>query len=200
MKMDYFNWTKHYAEKYNVPYIYNKNIRAYSIMKEKIGERFIDNNNLFPPHIRGVTGYEYITDRDLQLSGVDVIVKTNINKDVYIDIKVCIGEDYSMKTTDYIGAFANFQLQMPIGIAIELQNKDRYGNWHKTFTKNKKTDYLLFIVLDKNGEHYNLINYKQLCNYIEKHSNEYTKYLSNEGTAEYIKVPLNIFNKYYKSN
>lgn len=136
--------------------------------KELIGESYIKEFNIWERLFPSYRSIERITSEKLQREGIDYI----INNDTFVDIKCDIGPDY-----------ANH-------IPIELT---QYGEFTNTF--DKKTDYIVHIIIDDFKERVVMINYKWVRRYCEKvmkdlESNTPTVaiYNSSNGTGKYTMV------------
>lgn len=164
--------------------------------KEKIGEQLLRKEHLidyfFPENI----GHKKISTKKLQLAGVDYEVYLPNNEIVYIDLKVCIGSDYSMKAKDYVAPTRVSGRRTAIPLEI-------YQNGIFTNTKGKLTDYFLYIVIDDYGKSIWLVPYEKVRDICLKHrktatyengilktkwNGTQTVYTSFNGTGQYIKV------------
>lgn len=164
-------------EIYNNAIIKNQNGLRTSL-KEIIGDRTFANayRRLFPNAI----SFTKIKDLRLQKSGIDYIVTLSDGKTYNIDIKSCVGPAYVMKSEDYINPT---RISSKWAVPIELTQ-----NGKKTNTKDKLTDYMVYIIHDDLGTRVFLFDYSIIIELSTK-ENIYTKYTSNNGSGEYIKVP-----------
>lgn len=137
------------------------------------------NENKVLSHFFGDCHYKWITNIDVQKSGIDMIVDDSIN----IDLKSLIGPAYTI--TDDDNPFWDGKY-MPC-IVIEL-----YQNGVFTNTNNKKTDYVLYCVMDEIEEKFILVDYNEIKRisatevYIKKH----VWHESKNKSGIYIKVPI----------
>lgn len=137
------------------------------------------NENKVLSHFFGDCHYKWVTDKETQLSGIDLIVDDSIN----IDLKSLIGNAYTLTSDDnpfWDGKYTPC-------IVVEL-----YQNGVFTNTKDKKTDYVLYYVGDKIEDKFILVDYaeiKRISN-IELFTKKHVWHTSNNGTGIYIKVPL----------
>lgn len=136
--------------------------------KELIGEYFVKEFNIWERLFPNYNSVKKVTSEKLQRSGVDYI----INDDTFVDIKCDIGPDY-----------ANC-------IPIELSQFNNPSN-----TLDKKTDYVVHIIIDDFKERVVMANYAwvcELCEKVRKDAKEgrptFPIFTSNNGTGEYIKV------------
>ncbi len=136
--------------------------------KELIGEYYIKEFNVWECLFPSYNSVRRITSEKLQRSGVDYI----INDDTFVDIKCDIGPDYANS------------------IPIELT---QYNN--PTNTPDKKTDYVVHVIIDDFKERVMMINYqwmRNLCEKVREDEKEgrptFPIYISNNGTGKYIKV------------
>lgn len=147
-------------------------------IKEKIGEKFIKKHNIWEALFPDYLAVKKVTTKKLQLDGVDFIITDATGNAVFVDIKVVIGPDYST-------------------VPIEIRQNDCI-----TFTSRKKTDYLLYIVIDDSHNSAILFDYdsiSKLALRVAKAQAEEHKHIgqletvpfevfkSFNGTGEYIK-------------
>lgn len=147
-------------------------------LKEIIGDRTFANvyRRLFP----NAVSFTKIKDLRLQKSGIDYIVTLLDGKTYNIDIKSCVGSAYVMKPEDYISPT---RISSKWAVPIELTQ-----NGKKTNTEDKLTDYMVYIIHDELGTRVFLFDYSTIMDLSTK-EDIYTKYTSNNGSGEYIKVP-----------
>lgn len=147
-------------------------------LKEIIGDRTFINayRRLFP----NAVSFTKIKDLRLQKSGIDYIVTLLDGKTYNIDIKSCVGPAYVMKPEDYISPT---RISSKWAVPIELTQ-----NGKKTNTEDKLTDYMVYIIHDELGTRVFLFDYSTIMDLSTKEG-IYTKYTSNNGSGEYIKVP-----------
>ena len=168
--------------------------------KEKIGQDIIKQYHLWDILFPNNTGYKKVTNKKLQLSGVDYIVYDALGNSIYVDLKSCVGTDYTMHKEDYV----NIPSRMFISKGIPLEV---YQNSDFTYTKGKLTDYLLFIIKDDSGIYYYNMKYEDARNitkaYMKKITivdgiayerfplnNIYAVHTSNNKSGSYIKYPV----------
>ena len=150
--------------------------------KEAIGEAFLKKYNVFESFFPSYLAFRKITNKKLQKEGVDFIVTNKDEEEIFIDLKTDIGPDYS-----------NI-------VPIEIR---QYGA--VTMTKDKKTDYILHVVIDDHQRKAVLFMYKHFCsiaNAIAQQQTEdnktgpfkfshdskaYEVFTSRNSTGEYIK-------------
>lgn len=105
--------------------------------KERWGEKAIKENHLWDILFPNNLGWKKITDKRQQKLGVDYRIHTE-NGDVNVDIKVCIGSDYTEGLPCEI-------YQRPI------REPDVPSSYSFTNRSSKLTDWMVYIVLDKAG-------------------------------------------------
>lgn len=177
-------------------------IGEYLITKKKLFKLFTESNNLV--YLKN----KKVRNPDLQKREVDYVVYTNEpipRKNYYdcymdyfgdssdkkgkitIDLKCCIGIDYSMKADDYNNNINEAEGVM--GIPIEIKQ-----NGEITFQQDKiYTDYFLYIIVDKHGVYYKFIKAEiiiKIVNQVLEGNAKYKIHTSFNGSGEYIKVPL----------
>lgn len=172
-------------------------------MTEMLGEAIIKHFHLWDVLFPENTGYKKVTAKKLQKAGVDYEVYDADGEPIYIDIKVCVGPDYSMKEEDFNGTPARMILSSAVPIEI-------YQNNVFTNTKGKLTDYLLYIIAEDKGISYCLLNYEDVQKISVEHKKTYEIkdsvngkvavqinkgafkwHISNNGSGTYIKFPVN---------
>ena len=126
---------------------------------ELCGDRYIEENNLWEVLFPGYKKAEKIYNKKQQKSGIDYIVTDKDGNEINIDIKVCIGPDYSMKESDFVSLPLRGWQDMK-GAPLEIEQKDRNGTWIFTNNNFKKTDYFLYIFMDKD-QSYALVPFKE---------------------------------------
>lgn len=168
--------------------------------KERTGGNIIKQYHLFDYCFPNNTGYKKIANKKLQLSGVDYIVYNELEEPIYVDLKSCIGADYSMHKEDYVNAPQRIVASK--GIPLEIYQNDDF-----TYTKGKLTDYLLFIIKDDSGIYYYNMKYSDVRNITMKYqkifisengvvhprfpdNNDYVVHTSVNGSGKYIKYPV----------
>lgn len=130
-------------------------------------------------HFFGNCRYKWITDIDIQKSGIDLIIDSSIN----VDLKSLIGIAYTITDEDnplWDGKYTPC-------IVIEISQNNVFTN-----TNDKKTDYVLYYIGDKIEEKFVLVDYaeiKRISN-TELFTKKHVWHESNNGTGIYIKVPL----------
>lgn len=166
-------------------------------MTEMLGEKIIKVFSLWDRLFPENNGYKRATSKKMQKSGVDFEIFTD-NGSIYIDLKVCVGPDYSMSLEDYNTELANFEESKAIPVEI-------YQNGIFTNSNGKLTDYMLYIIADSKGISYLLISYKEIQKISYEHrkqvenlgttarlvnKGQYKWHKSNNGTGIYVKVPI----------
>lgn len=105
--------------------------------KEKWGEDAIKENHLWDILFPNNLGWKKITDKRQQKLGIDYKIHTD-SGDVNVDIKVCIGSDYSEGLPCEI-------YQRPV------READIPSSYTFTNRSSKLTDWMVYIVLDRAG-------------------------------------------------
>lgn len=105
--------------------------------KERFGERAIKENHLWDILFPGNLGYKKITNKREQKLGVDFKIHTD-SGDVNVDIKVCVGFNYTE------------------GLPLEIYQRsireaDIPSSYSFTNRSSKLTDFIVYIVLDNVG-------------------------------------------------
>lgn len=120
--------------------------------KEAIGRQLLEDSGLLNKWFKDNKGYKWVEEKYEQLEGTDYLLWTKRDNEVSIDIKSCIGPDYQRIPVEY------------------EQYTEEYGDWQRTFTNDKKTDFLLFINISTNDEKIDfvLVNYRWLVKEIDK--------------------------------
>lgn len=175
---------------------------ARTACKEMIGDAVIKQYHLFDKLFPDNIGYKKVTNKDLQLAGADYEVYVNENTTTYIDLKSCVGPDYSMKPEDFDMVEATDELLARDGIPIEI-----YQNGEFTNSKCKITSFMLYVICDVKGVRYCLVPYNEIRNFSLRHKDAYiidkenniahlekhypfTRYTSNNGSGIYAKKPV----------
>lgn len=172
-------------------------------MTEMLGEAIIKHFNLWEVLFPDNNGWKKITAKKMQKAGVDYEVYSSTNETIYIDIKVCVGPDYSMKDEDFNGTPT--RLIRSAAVPIEIYQNEVFTN-----TKGKLTDYLLYIIAEDRGISYCLMPYEDVVNISLQHKKQYELqdsvngrvavltnkgafkwHKSNNGSGTYIKFPVN---------
>ena len=169
-------------------------------MTEMLGEKIIKQFHIFDELFPENTGYKKVVSKKFQKAGVDYEVY-NENETLYIDIKVCVGPDYSMNTEDFNNPYDAIESK---AIPIEIYQNNVFTN-----TKGKLTDYMLYIIADNSGISYIMLSYEyvmkismdhkrklecfdtekgKIAKYINKGA--YKWHTSNNGSGIYIKFPI----------
>lgn len=138
-------------------------------LKELVGEKIIKKYQIWEHFFPDYESVKKVTTKKLQMEGVDFI----INEDTFIDLKSDIGPDY--------------------GNIIPLEIRQ---NGVFTMLSNKKTDWLLHIVVDDFKKRAVLIDYQWASKLAHRiavaqvnHSEiPWPMFLSNNGTGQYIKL------------
>lgn len=105
--------------------------------KEKWGEKALKENNLWDILFPNNLGWKKITDKRQQKLGVDFKIHTD-SGDVNVDIKVCVGFNYTEGLPCEI-------YQRPV------REPDVPSSYSFTNRSSKLTDWMVYIVLDKAG-------------------------------------------------
>ena len=169
-------------------------------MTEMLGEKIIKQFHIFDELFPENTGYKKVVSKKFQKAGVDYEVY-NENETLYIDIKVCVGPDYSMNADDFNNTSDVLESK---AVPIEIYQNNVFTN-----TKGKLTDYMLYIIADNSGISYLLLSYEDVMKISMEHKRQieyfYTekgriaKYInkgaykwhtSNNGSGIYIKFPI----------
>lgn len=193
-----FGITTEKAEKHRL--VENEN-GTRTAKKELIGEAIIKKYHIFDKLFPNNNGFKKISDKKHQKAGVDYEVYLG-DDTIYIDLKSLVGPAYTMAPEDY----ADNDIDEPVKKAVALEV---YQNHIFTNSKGKLTDYFLFTIADKDGIFYYLMSYdtaRSICmEHIHKYRNveidgtvyakavtdgRYKLYTSNNGSGEYIKVPV----------
>lgn len=171
---------------------------------EMCGDMYIKKEHLFDVIFPDNIGYKKETRKKFQKAGVDYIVYLPDNEELYVDIKVCIGQNYNMVEDDYNDKNDYIQVikdGIPKGVPIEL-----YQNNNFTFSKGKLTDYVLFIIMDSDGITYSLLDYDKVHKIALEHKKQWDTrggsatlvnkgrmkwHRSGNGSGIYIKWPIN---------
>lgn len=93
---------------------------------------------------------------------------------------------FNNKNTDLKSLVGWYHDENGLNITLELKQYDK-----ETLTEDKLTDVLAYTVLDENKISLVLIPYKKLLKQLPTLSNKYEHRVSNNGSGEYIKVPVN---------
>ena len=169
-------------------------------MTEMLGEKIIKQFHIFDELFPENIGYKKVVSKKFQKAGVDYEVY-NGNETLYIDIKVCVGPDYSMNADDFNNTSDVLESK---AVPIEIYQNNVFTN-----TKGKLTDYMLYIIADNSGISYILLSYEDVMKISMEHKRQieyfYTekrkiaKYInkgaykwhtSNNGSGIYIKFPI----------
>lgn len=120
--------------------------------KEKIGRKLLEDSGLLDKWFKNNKGYQWVEDEDTQLSGVDYFLTSQHDNQVAIDIKCCIGPDYKRIPVEYD------------------QYTDMYGEWRRTITDDKRTDFLLYINVSMNEEKIDfvIVNYRWMVKEMDR--------------------------------
>lgn len=195
---EYFNVTDEQAKKYAV----KKDAPGIRVAKkELIGEAYIKKEHIFDILFPNNIGFKKITNKKLQKAGADYIIFLPNDENVYIDIKSCIGKDYTMKTEDYVKPTRVIKGQDAIPVEIE-----QYGVFSNF--SSKITDFILYLLFDESGMRYYLVDYHNVIVPISKEhkgkivvkdgkaykeqTGKYKWHFSKNGTGLFIKVPAKL--------
>ena len=167
---DFFNMLR---KKYNIT---NEDIKKNALrqtedgyktsFKELVGDAYIRREGLFRFLFPGLVRFEKITNEDEQKSGIDYKVYLKDGTVKNVDLKSLIGPNYKQ-------------------CVIELSQN---GIW--TNTPEKKTDYVLYVVHDKNHTAYKMVSYKDVLEESLKYKDFQSEKIktSFNGTGKYILV------------
>lgn len=127
----------------------------------------------------GSCRWKWVTDKETQLSGVDLIVDSSIN----VDLKSLIGRAYTITDEDnplWDGKYDPC-------IVIEMFQGGVF-----THSIEKKTDYVLYYVGDDIEEKFVLVDYAEIkkISVTDLYSKKHVWHTSNNSTGVYIKVAL----------
>ena len=127
----------------------------------------------------GSCRWKWVTDRETQLSGIDIIVDSSIN----VDLKSLIGNAYTITDEDTPLWDGKYE---PC-IVVEL-----FQNGVFTNSNEKKTDYVLYYVGDDIEEKFVLVDYAEIkkISVTDLYSKKHVWHTSNNSTGVYIKVAL----------
>ena len=169
-------------------------------MTEMLGEKIIKQFHIFDELFPDNIGYKKVCSKKLQKAGVDYEVY-NENEIIYIDIKVCVGPDYSMNADDFNNHSDVIESK---AVPIEIYQNNVFTN-----TKGKLTDYMLYIIADNSGISYSLLSYEDVMKISMDHKRKlecfdtekgrdakyinkgaYKWHTSNNGSGTYIKFPI----------
>lgn len=110
--------------------------------------------------------YTWNTDSVTQKKGVDFV--------------------FNNKNTDLKSLVGNYRDENGLNITLELKQYNK-----ETLTEDKLTDVLAYTVLEENRISLVLIPYKKLLKQLPALVEKYEHKISNNGSGEYIKVPVN---------
>lgn len=135
--------------------------------KEKFGEKVIKENHLWDILFPGNLGWKKITDKRQQKLGVDFKIHTE-SGDVNVDIKVLIGPDYSE------------------GLPVEIYQRpireaDVSSSYTFTNRSSKLTDFMVYLVLDRNGFSVYKIPYDVIRTESKKYKWHFEEVMTNKG-------------------
>ena len=147
--------------------INNKPVAERTTEKEKWGEKAIKENHLWDVLFPNNLGWKKITDKRQQKLGVDFKIFTE-NGDVNVDIKVLIGPEYSE------------------GLPVEIYQRpvreaDIPSSYTFTNRSSKLTDWMVYIVLDRNGFSVYKIPYDTIRAVSLKYKFHYEEVMTNKG-------------------
>lgn len=178
---------------------------------ELAGDKCIKKFNLWEVLFPGFISVKKIKDKKLQKLGIDYTLVDKDGNTINVDLKCLIGESYTMDPAkDYIDIPPRSDLKKK-GLTLEIDQKNKSGTWIFTNSGIKKTDYLLYIIMDKDGIFYYLLPFKEankICmeyrpyytiniegKAVKTYINESSKYkvhLSNNKSGHFIKVPYDV--------
>ena len=127
----------------------------------------------------GSCRWKWVTDKETQLSGVDLIVNGSIN----VDLKSLIGRAYTITEEDN----PLWDGQYDPCIVIEMFQCGVF-----THSIEKKTDYVLYYIADDIEEKFILVDYAEIkkISTIDLYDKKHVWHTSNNSTGVYIKVAL----------
>ena len=120
--------------------------------KETIGKQLLHDSGLLDVWFKNHKDCTWVEDKDIQLSGTDYLLTSQHNRQVAIDLKVGVGRDYHR-------------------LAIENeQYTERDGCWKRTFTSDKRTDFLVFVNVSTEDEmvDFVIVNYRWIVKEVER--------------------------------
>ena len=123
--------------------------------------------------------WKWVTDKETQLSGVDLIVDGSIN----VDLKSLIGSAYTLTDKDnplWDGKYNPC-------IVVELYQNNVFTN-----SNDKKTDYVLYYIGDDIEEKFVLVDYAEIkkISTVSLYDKKHVWHTSNNSTGIYVKVAL----------
>lgn len=123
--------------------------------------------------------WKWITDKETQLTGVDLVVDGSIN----VDLKSLIGSAYTITDEDnplWDGKYNPC-------IVVELYQNNVFTN-----SNDKKTDYVLYYIGDDIEEKFVLVDYAEIkkISTVDLYNKKHVWHVSNNSTGIYIKVPI----------
>ena len=151
--------------------------------KELIGNTIFKENfkQLFPK----AESVKKCSSKRKQLAGIDFFVINDDYSDLNIDIKCCIGDDYDMKIDDYIH---HEDFKEVKGVPVEISQNGDFTN-----TEDKETDYMVYIICDKDGINIYMFYYNDISLLLsnkEFWGPKYAIHTSFNGTGRYYKLPV----------
>lgn len=181
---------------------------ATEMLGEEIIRKFTLWNELFPNY----QSVKKATSKKNQKEGIDFFITEEDGNVVNIDIKVCCGPDFSFnKDYCYRKPECYRITEPPEGTVKKQAPIELKQNGARTFTSRKKTDYILFIFVDRYGISYANLSYKNVLNIVDeciskyeevkdeygftrnvlnKNRGPYKHYTSNNGSGEYVCHPV----------
>lgn len=129
---------------------------------EMVGEEALKRDNIFDMFFPKNIGHKKETDFRLQKKGIDFTVWDENNKPIFIDLKVCIGPDYST-------------------IPIETV---QYGK----ATKVRATDFFLYLTFDETKARAILVPTETYEKFLEAAPGKLDLQVSKNGTGKFFKM------------
>lgn len=180
-------------------------------MTEMLGETIIKKHHLWNVLFPNYQSVKKATSKKNQKEGTDYFITTEDDVLLSIDIKVCCGPSYSFNKEYCFNEPDKVRVTLPKENTIKKQAPiELMQKGIRTFTSRKKTDYLLFIFADAEGISYYLMEYDKVLDIVDKNISKlvkkdnvmvydrktgpYKHYISNNGTGEYISVPVDAVN------
>lgn len=180
-------------------------------MTEMLGEAIIKKYHIWNALFPNYQSVKKATSKKNQKEGTDYFVTTEDDVLLSIDIKVCCGpsyafsKEYCFNEPEKVRITHTKENMIKKQAPIELMQKGI-----RTFTARKKTDYLLFIFADSEGVSYCLMDYDKVLEIVDANISRlvekdgvafydrkrgpYKHYISNNGTGEYISIPIDAVN------
>ena len=150
-----------------IDYINNFSSMDRTVEKEHWGDEAIKDSHLWDTLFPNNVGWKKITAKKEQKLGVDYKIFLADGKEVNVDIKVCIGMDYPTIPLEIY--------QRP------SRESDTPNSYVFTNRSSKLTDYMLYLILDKNGFRYFNIPYEIIHETSKKFKWHFEEVMTNKG-------------------